>query len=165
MGNAITILQSEATTDDPVGTRTVTTNAGNGLIEVTTYRDGVEVSRITRPKKNQTPNTEPLSLTTTTQLTPSLWLHQCRNCDWTLEADSPEPVEHVCGRKEAPKLGDRVEAALTGVGITKERWVAFKQKLGLPATCRCAARQKYLNDLGDELGEAAKAAVAALFGG
>lgn len=109
--------------------------------------------------------TAPPASTTTTQLTDSLWLHQCRNCDWTLEADSPEPVEHVCGRAAAPKLGDRVESALTAVGVTKERWVAFKEKFGMLPTCNCESRQRALNQLGDELGDKAKAAVAALFGG
>lgn len=106
-----------------------------------------------------------LASTTLTQLTETLWLHQCRNCDWTLEADSPEPVEHVCGRVAAPKLGDRVEAALTAVGVTKERWISLKKALGLPPTCSCDSRKLYLDRLGDEVGEKAKAAVAALFGG
>lgn len=70
----------------------------------------------------------------------------------------------VAAKANRPGLGDRVESALHSVGVTKERWAAFKGAMGLPATCNCEARQQYLNKLGDELGEAAKSAVASLFG-
>lgn len=50
------------------------------------------------------------------------------------------------------RLGDRVEFALTSVGVTKERWQAVKASLNLPPTCRCEARQKWLNKLDESLG-------------
>jgi len=76
----------------------------------------------------------------------------CRACDWMLETDSDEPIEHVCGRTEVIRLGDKIESALAAVGVTKDRWVSVKSLLGLPATCRCDARQTWLNQLDANLG-------------
>ena len=60
-------------------------------------------------------------------------------------------------------LGDRIETALTAVGVTKERWGTLKGLIGLPNTCRCAERQIWLNQLGEQLGDAAKSAVESLW--
>lgn len=88
--------------------------------------------------------------TTLTQLTETLWLHQCRNCDWTLEADSPAPMEHVCGRDEVVRLGDQLKAGLEYVGIYEEDVAALLEKIGLP--CGCDARRKFLNKLDKAVG-------------
>jgi hypothetical protein len=93
-----------------------------------------------------------LPTTYLTQLTPADYLWQCRACDWTLRATTSEPVEHRCGRKEVVRLGDRVEAALSAVGITQEKWLDAKETIGLPRTCNCAARKDWLNALDDKLG-------------
>lgn len=87
-----------------------------------------------------------------TFLAPNYYLHQCRNCTWQLEAETDEPVEHRCGVKQVVRLGDKIEEGLTSLGITKERWIATKEQLGLPATCQCAERQAWLNKIDEQLG-------------
>lgn len=42
-------------------------------------------------------------------------------------------------------FGDDLENWLASLGITKERWGAAKQALGLPPTCSCEARKQWLN--------------------
>jgi hypothetical protein len=76
----------------------------------------------------------------------------CRACDWTYEADNDEPIEHTCGSAQVVRLGDKLQSALEGIGITKERWQAAKQVLHLPPTCHCEARQEWLNKLDARLG-------------
>jgi hypothetical protein len=61
-------------------------------------------------------------------------------------------------------LGNLVESTLEKYGVTKDRWVEFKKRLGLPATCNCDRRKEYLNKLGAEFGEKAKNAVSSLLG-
>lgn len=81
--------------------------------------------------------------------------------------DRPPKTPHLASRDvriEAHGLGNLVESALEEVGITKNRWIAFKQKMGLPATCGCSRRKEYLNKLGAELGDKAKGAVSRLLG-
>lgn len=58
----------------------------------------------------------------------------------------PDQVERVVMPHEnvAPGVGDLVESALAGIGITKER---VSRWLGRP--CRCAERQAKLNRLGE----------------
>ena len=63
-----------------------------------------------------------------------------------------------------PGRGDRVETALTAIGVTKERWSSFKSAFGLGPTCNCEARKDWLNQVGDQLGDAAKDAVSKVFG-
>jgi hypothetical protein len=119
-----------------------------------------------------------------------LWIHFCTECQSGLK--KPRETRHVAWvckcvkqhaiqgptvtigrttapaktrRSAAPKLGDRIESALQGVGVTKDLWIAFKAAMGLPATCNCDARKQYLNSLGDELGEVARKAVASIVGG
>jgi hypothetical protein len=67
--------------------------------------------------------------------------------------------------ERGPGLGDRVEQALSSVGITKTRWALVRAKIGLPAGCGgCDVKQEWLNKVGEELGEAAKLAVSELWG-
>lgn len=82
--------------------RTVSHDRGDH-IEVVIYRDGEEVSRTTKAKKN-------------------------------IPAKAPQP-------------GDALEELLTSYGITKEWWIEYKAKHGLPPTCGCDSRREYLNKL------------------
>lgn len=80
------------------------------------------------------------------------YLWRCRNCAWHAFSETDEPLEHRCGDAKIVRLGDRVELALESVGITKDRWIALKAKIGLPATCDCPSRKKWLSDLDASLG-------------
>ena len=62
-----------------------------------------------------------------------------------MEADSTDPVEHVCGSDKVVRLGDKIEAVLTQHGITKDAWREWKKEHGLPPTCNCDGRQAWLN--------------------
>jgi len=44
--------------------------------------------------------------------------------------------------------GDKVEKQLKALGITPEKYVAIKEKFGLPPTCNCGGRKKWLNKVG-----------------
>jgi hypothetical protein len=44
--------------------------------------------------------------------------------------------------------GDKVTTALKKIGITEERYVAVKEKFGLPPNCNCAGRREWLNKVG-----------------
>lgn len=46
-----------------------------------------------------------------------------------------------------PPAGDALEELLTSYGVTKEWWMEYKSKHGLPPTCGCDSRRQYLNDL------------------
>ncbi len=89
---------------------------------------------------------------TIARLTDTLYLHTCPRCNWQLEAETNEPVEHTCGSKKITRLGDRIEHALESVGITKEKYVGWKEMLGLPPTCGCASRQNWINEADEKLG-------------
>lgn len=52
-----------------------------------------------------------------------------------------------CGTAARRGLGDWVELQLESIGITQERYMAFKQAAGLPPRCNCAQRKEYLNKL------------------
>lgn len=100
------------------------------------------------------------------------WICKCRGPQTThlpTVSIGPRPPQlnlvSSLPREPLPKLGDRVESALETIGVTKDRWKSFKSLMGLPATCNCESRKVYLNKLGDELGEAARKAVAAIVGG
>lgn len=55
----------------------------------------------------------------------------------------------VPARKWKPiMVGDLVEKALTSVGITKERVERLTRTEGKPGGCGCAARQRWLNEVG-----------------
>lgn len=47
--------------------------------------------------------------------------------------------------------GDDLEHALNTLGITKERWMAIRERLHLDPKCNCQARQEWLNKTSVEL--------------
>jgi len=49
-------------------------------------------------------------------------------------------------------LGDYAERIMKSVGITEDRYAEIKEKFGLPATCNCKARKKWLNAVGQYIG-------------
>lgn len=93
---------------------------------------------------------------------------RCTQCGYKVEPG----VRTTC-RAAAPKcpkkpkkkkgLGDQVEDTLKSVGVTQERWIAFKKAFGGMPSCNCPARIEYLNKLGEEFGEAASTAMKTLF--
>lgn len=87
----------------------------------------------------------------------------CRWCDWAEVGLATRAPEHRCGEKPTFKPGTAVRHALTAVGITEERVNAVLAAVGLPPGCGCSKREKWLNELGDKLGEAAKTAVSSLW--
>ena len=65
--------------------------------------------------------------------------------------------EPVKGRKRDAALmtrglGDYAERIMKSVGITEDRYAEIKEKFGLPATCNCKARKKWLNAVGQYIG-------------
>lgn len=50
------------------------------------------------------------------------------------------------------RLGSLVANGLAKLGITKSRYVAAKRKLGLAPKCGCAARKRWLNEIGKYFG-------------
>lgn len=87
----------------------------------------------------------------------------CHSCPDNPQLNNTVYLTDTIAANQHSGLGDRIESALTAAGITKERWKAFKGAMGLPRTCNCDARKEYINKLGEQLGEAAKSAVDALF--
>lgn len=89
--------------------------------------------------------------------------YECANacCDArALTAHPPEKVHgysEFCGRPWAMseemtgvhplRLGDRMERWLWAIGITQERYVAFKRMLGFSADCDCDLRKEWLNSV------------------
>lgn len=55
-------------------------------------------------------------------------------------------------KRQTPQLGDVVEKSLKFLGVTPERYVAFKAKFGAAPTCGCASRKRWLNDFSREFG-------------
>lgn len=51
-----------------------------------------------------------------------------------------------------PGLGDLAKLFFESVGVTKDRYRAAKEALGLDPTCRCDDRRKWLNAMGHRLG-------------
>lgn len=51
--------------------------------------------------------------------------------------------------RERPGLGDYTERLLASIGVTKDRYVALKEKFGLAPTCGCADRKAWLNKVSD----------------
>ena len=45
--------------------------------------------------------------------------------------------------------GDRLEAILSSVGITQDRYKEAKKLFGLPPTCNCGKRKEWLNRVGE----------------
>ena len=65
------------------------------------------------------------------------------------------PVHCACGyaQYEYPAgLGDRVAAAMAKVGITKQRYMRAKRRIGLKGDCNCPKRQRRGNKIGHHLG-------------
>lgn len=67
-------------------------------------------------------------------------------------------------------LGDRIESALSSIGITQQSWGAFREKFGLPPECNCSERVELINDgeqwmrqAAAELGTAATAAISKIW--
>ena len=63
---------------------------------------------------------------------------------------------------EPPKshlLGDWVEDSLAEVGITQEKYLQFKGRLGIMPDCRCDERKEWLNRFGEQFGRTATIAL------
>lgn len=61
-------------------------------------------------------------------------------------------TRRVCReRNTGAKLGDFTERMLQKAGVTENRYKSVKEKFGLPPTCNCPARKKWLNDVGEYL--------------
>lgn len=59
----------------------------------------------------------------------------------------------MCGSPAVTRLGDKIEAGLTSLGITKERVAGLLASIGLPSTCGgCDNRQEWLNQADEKLG-------------
>lgn len=91
-------------------------------------------------------------------LGPNLYLWTCPNCPWQLETTTDEPIEHRCGDSQVVRLGDRIEAALGKIGVTKEKYRGWKEELRLPPTCNCERRKEWLNRLDEKVGLGEKVA-------
>jgi hypothetical protein len=68
----------------------------------------------------------------------------CTMCGRVLKMTFRDPPHALCKVKGA---GDALEELLTSYGVTKEWWIDYKSKHGLPPTCGCDSRRQYLNDL------------------
>ncbi len=83
---------------------------------------------------------------------------------------TPRPREAMLISPTPPGLGDRIESALTAIGITQERWKATKAAIGLPPTCNCDERkagintaEQWVKELGSRLGNSAVDAISSFF--
>ena len=94
-----------------------------------------------------------------------MWCRGTTHCDLCGKPIHAGYRRKCIGILESPqKLGDWMEARLTSLGITKERYVAIKESIGLPPTCNCAARQEYMNRVGEKFGATVSSALAKLWG-
>jgi hypothetical protein len=73
-------------------------------------------------------------------------------CGRVVETDFPPGQVHAKCPGKAWFLGDEVERALESLGITKDRYVHFKEMLGMMPTCHCEDRKKFLNKISSEFG-------------
>lgn len=69
---------------------------------------------------------------------------RCRRCRYQLKQDFGKPPRRECTK---PGLGSRIRRGLAAIGITRQRYLRVKKKLGLSATCGCEAREAWLNQL------------------
>lgn len=53
-------------------------------------------------------------------------------------------------------IGDWVEAHLSMIGMTKEKWIEIKTAVGAAPTCDCDERKEWLNRVGTKFGNAVK---------
>ncbi len=60
-------------------------------------------------------------------------------------------ANHVRNVRKAKQegWGDKIEKQLQSLGITPEKYVAIKEKFGLPPTCYCKGRKAWLNKVGE----------------
>jgi len=67
------------------------------------------------------------------------------------------PIEYQPATpSEGDGFGDWVQQRLEAVGVTKERWIAAKETVGLPPVCNCEERQEWLNEVGHKFGQATR---------
>jgi hypothetical protein len=97
-------------------------------------------------------------------------IQNCPSKRRTIGKPCGEPPQVAIDTSVRVGLGDRIEAALTGIGITKERYVAFKEQFGLPPTCNCDGRksnindaERYMREVVSNLGDAAANALAKIW--
>jgi len=65
-----------------------------------------------------------------------------------VEPANPDEVDGQMISEDKMGWGDKVEKQLKALGITPEKYVAIKEKFGLPPTCNCGGRKKWLNKVG-----------------
>ena len=73
------------------------------------------------------------------------------------EPARPGEVDGQTTTEDSPKdtpedemgWGDKVERQLKSFGITPEKYVAIKEKFGLPPSCNCKGRKEWLNKVGE----------------
>jgi hypothetical protein len=115
-------------------TKTQYFDRGNHVVEIITYSPGSRDVRYL-PKPHTLGNAGP-----TPQLT-----HEPRvNRIPTKRRIDPE-VQKAAVEEQRRRLGDKLESALTGIGLSQENYVAIKEELGLPPTCDCPARKEWIN--------------------
>jgi hypothetical protein len=87
---------------------------------------------------------------------PATWVRLCQTDDsyWQAWEEGRGPGQRRQAQASATSagLGDLVEAGLTKVGITKERYIAAKGAVGLKRRCNCDGRREMLNRLGKAVG-------------
>jgi hypothetical protein len=67
--------------------------------------------------------------------------YRCAECGFEVTTKNT-PIYRKC-----KGLGDRVESALSSIGITQERYKAAKRAIGLSDDCNCNERKEWLNKL------------------
>lgn len=78
--------------------------------------------------------------------------YECRRPGCTRRAHTHHPPERIyasctgAGAREL-RLGDAVEQMLTRIGITQERYVGWKVRLGGRPECGCKASREWLNSI------------------
>lgn len=84
---------------------------------------------------------------------------RCKHCGWENTTGLPDNlIRRACALSRAGEelsikagLGDKIESMLTKLGVTKERYIALKKRLGLIPECNCLKRKELLNKLGRSL--------------
>lgn len=74
--------------------------------------------------------------------------YRCPLCGRRVQSPHPPELIHALCRGPSFRLGDKLEWALALVGITQERYVAWKVRNGGSAGCNCPARREWLNRVG-----------------
>jgi hypothetical protein len=68
-------------------------------------------------------------------------------CGVKLPCDFATAPVVVCSGRVG--LGDALAAALSSIGVTKERYSEVKEMFGLPPSCGCDERREWLNRVGE----------------